>query len=901
MVAGPPTHSQRSEESGAPPSQSQRSSVVSVFEEDSGIYPHGKERRGEISETDLATASQGVECCVQLISFLWLAGTVCGLQLVFNLATRDINDACREDKKMCIGGHDTEIPPSLWSFPAGNLSGFFLTLGVALRNSGRAARGWLFMMSALPLIAVTVYAYAYNRGTWGVNKDHLLPHLAKTNFFATIAMMRTGFFYGIFFAAIWLLVSRLFVGCGHVACKMLCYIKNGIVECVCPGRNHKRSRRSSSVASADPLLPPTGEPLDRAGRLETDDFKIPPPARAHPMAILQDLPIYLLMPFSCIIPGKAGAIRFLRVNLQLQMMMVNRDKETKFLIRFRYVFYLVYACFPSMVWYAVYLSMKYPRENDDTHWPPAGAEVSLPVLLLMGSAILACTIEQLRDTSKDGIDLDADTIVEDGTASIMMGKRKSHHLKPVREDNHFIPEDHLTQRSYVKICCLKYIMPLGLRWKSDNSRALKLKRLRMLGVDSDPMKFPPWSKKIGRLSSMLEHDYVAVLKRSQGVQPADVGNLFMSSAGVRLPPEPGLDWFIHTVSEIFSKISVAFVYFMLFVIVMIPNFFRPPTGNNFTVWDFPNGRRGWFCYSVYILSLIYPGVGFRFLLDGIKVQRKYMWKHYMSVDALTSMLQGKRAYTRCVPEVRLDTPSDMLAWLELNELVQELYSLHPVRLLGDTATSYTMFLVISLAGWLFYYAVQSSTDELEAHTVLIVMLFCFITSTILELVRVMWAGFNTNLALSRRVKQLNSTQQAAFMMITHAKHNEMVITSKMEVGDEDYLLKTAGDEGKTKWQELKESAQLAKDSYEHMRELKVRIKFLGYITLDAKSVLSLVAFFATTMGKVLGSESVQISMTHIIGIITNPFHEASTTTVATTSTTTSSMSGQWFPNVTTVH
>lgn len=281
---------------------------------------------------------------------------------------------------------------------------------------------------------------------------------------------------------------------------------------------------------------------------------------------------------------------------------------------------------------------------------------------------------------------------------------------------------------------------------------------------------------------------------------------------------------------------------------------------NQTYFLLPACPQGWFIYGVYVLSVSFPGIGFRFLLDGMKAQRKYMWKYCGNVDALTSMLQGKRAQTKCLPEVRLDIPTDIVAWLECNELVRELYSLQPIRLIGDQATSYTMMMVIFLAGWLLYYAIQAEqqgeSQGLKSHIVVLVILFFFIACTMLELVRVVWAGFNTNIALKKRVKQLNRTAQASMIMVSHARRLPVVVSSK--VGNvREQVIDSKTEEGLGRWQHLKDCAQLAKDSYEYLRDANFRIKLMGILPLDIGGLLSMAAFFGSIMGKALSVPEVK--------------------------------------------
>lgn len=576
--------------------------------------------------------------------------------------------------------------------------------------------------------------------------------------------------------------------------------------------------------------------------LEADDFNPPAPLIVHPALLLEDMFIYLLMPFTLLWLSEKGAARFVRTSLFLQEE-VGRESLGRTISR-RWFFYLGHSCLPALVWIMVYLNY-FTQPSEDERWPPVVVEVMMPVLFLLGTASVYCAVEQLRDRSHA-------TSGSKNPLTIGSGRNVRRRPRLESDPTASVNWHGLELRQKHTVGCVTYTLPTSLKWKGQAACEQKLKRLRMM--HGHTLKDVPWDGKTRRSSRLMPEEYIEVLEHRRGITPADVGNLFMSSAGVRIPPEDLLDGLVQRFSWTISKVVLAVNYLVIFVLLLLPNFFR----EEHTLMQLPGCWRGWFCYLVYVLCLAHPASGFRFLMSVMKMQRKYLWRHKLSVEALTSMLQGKKALKYCLPTVRVTEPKDLLAWLELNELVQEKYTSNAIRPVGDWAVSYLFLMTLGLAGWLLYFAFQEKPDGLYDHKVLMVMLFFFVPVTGLELIRVVLAGVRVNEALKSRLKQLNRDAHNRRMLAAHAGYERIALPAENSL---------AGEGSEQRQNAWAHSAQLAKDCYDHLLDMRVKVRVLGAFSLDRKKLLSLVIFLGSSIGKAMSTGIVHEAMSHIYDCI----------------------------------
>jgi len=202
---------------------------------------------------------------------------------------------------------------------------------------------------------------------------------------------------------------------------------------------------------------------------------------------------------------------------------------------------------------------------------------------------------------------------------------------------------------------------------------------------------------------------------------------------------------------IFSNVFMKILYFVWIVgFALLPNFFRPNHEGHFHP---PLSMSGWFCYSVFLLSMILPNSGLRLILFCVSMVREDLWRVYRTTTSLNTMLLGERAAgLRLLPNVRYYSHGDLLAWIELSELLSRSKSHY--RLPVETGTGVVILVVlISVANMIFYMFVCSKKD-LKLHAMLMSFFLWGIPFLALELTRAMWAGVCVNKARDANLKAL---------------------------------------------------------------------------------------------------------------------------------------------------
>lgn len=287
-------------------------------------------------------------------------------------------------------------------------------------------------------------------------------------------------------------------------------------------------------------------------------------------------------------------------------------------------------------------------------------------------------------------------------------------------------------------------------------------------VEALPMKlkFPADTNKeqLEKRANKLTKPYAALLKFSD-IAPSDLGRQLLQ--GVKYSPVynprkpfPTAMTYISTYMRmLLNRISVLFMV----LLALFPNCYRAGHSGTFSI---PSSPGGIYCYIIFVTSIFLPDCALRSVLDGIRCVRIDFTRLCSSLEALGHMLSEETACWYALPLTRITSHDDMLAWVELSELVDT--SKRYQRFAGEAAVAYVVLLFGMFGATILYFETYDA-EEMELHINLFTLMICLSGTLFLQATWAVICAFQYSLARPWRLQQLRSVAVKQEILLAHLK------------------------------------------------------------------------------------------------------------------------------------
>jgi len=287
-------------------------------------------------------------------------------------------------------------------------------------------------------------------------------------------------------------------------------------------------------------------------------------------------------------------------------------------------------------------------------------------------------------------------------------------------------------------------------------------------VEALPMKlkFPPDSDKeqLEKRANKLTKSYAALLKFSD-IAPSDLGRQLLQGVkyspvyNPRKPFPTAMTYITTFMRKVLNRISVLFMV----LLAVVPNCYRLGHTGSFS---FPSSPGGIYCYIIFVTSIFLPDCALRTVLDGIRCVRIDFTRLCSSLEALGHMLSEETASWYALPLTRITSHDDMLAWVELSELVDT--SMRFQRFGGEAAVAYVVLLFGTFGATILYFETYDGV-EMEVHVNLFTLMICLSGTLFLQATWAVVCAFQYSLARPWRLQQLRSVAVKQEILLAHLK------------------------------------------------------------------------------------------------------------------------------------
>lgn len=313
----------------------------------------------------------------------------------------------------------------------------------------------------------------------------------------------------------------------------------------------------------------------------------------------------------------------------------------------------------------------------------------------------------------------------------------------------------------------------GLVYKGDHMRKNRFRRIKAM---KEPLTFEFLWKLDTEVptGSNLSDNYVEALSRGN-ILPADLLHQIAAS-GITYPPR--FKWW-ETLPWMYERSGTFAIYAMyagrqIFKIgvTLIPlltiNFAQASCGT-------------FFCCIVFIFSVHVPHTSLRSVIDCLAVVRNELLHQATRIRLMQSMLASPRKW-ELLPRVRYNARSDLLAWFELHEYIEETHRTTFHFVLAQVGVIGVMIYIIALVTLLF---IRTVLDEgsVQIHVAFFCLVAWISPFAGLATVNTILAGLSLNHEKDKLAKQLSFLvicqhkcveylTQIAQLDASHAKHED---------------------------------------------------------------------------------------------------------------------------------
>lgn len=319
------------------------------------------------------------------------------------------------------------------------------------------------------------------------------------------------------------------------------------------------------------------------------------------------------------------------------------------------------------------------------------------------------------------------------------------------------------------LLCDALVATSGLLWKDNEKRTCRLRRIHSLKGELifDDLPASDWQKPT---NSGLLPSYVLAMRKGR-VSPI----LLLKQLSYGMTLEGRFAWRTNPVARCFElsqnlDIYIIFVLDLVFKVVLIAlpcltiDKLEPCFGTIF-------------CYLIYALSIVVPGTGLSLMLNCSQIIRDELNHQTECLRMLGSMLSVPRKW-EWLPKVRHDEYSDMLAWAEIYEYLEETPRSSFPFVLGVVGASCLFLYGASLVVTVFVLTLNGANKQNLPVIALTMWIFPFV---LVYFVVVSIIGMRVNSQRKRLMQQLGLLvmDQQKFYGHTHLS------LESSNVGDED--------------------------------------------------------------------------------------------------------------------
>lgn len=319
--------------------------------------------------------------------------------------------------------------------------------------------------------------------------------------------------------------------------------------------------------------------------------------------------------------------------------------------------------------------------------------------------------------------------------------------------------------------------------KQDDSLQFEDASVKRLQALTHPMQFSADlnDRRVKRRGKRFCKEYREALDRREEVLPAFVARQLV--VGVTYPLE--LNWNVPQafVSTLFIRClsrSVAYLQIgSLLLLIFMVNELRGAAG-----WHLPSSWGGMLVYCVFAAAFLLPGFGARLVLDGMRAYRHELYRKTTATLALCNMMSERHAALWLLPQVRLESHSDVLAWTELNTLVDSSRRGHYMVSEFSLAIALGVSLYLTLSVLFIMVMSRFEPNEVQRHMSLFVELACLFPTFFSEISLVIYSALSLVSARKKRVKVLRNVILRQEVLLGHLVANR----PEADLNNDNFLL-----------------------------------------------------------------------------------------------------------------